>query len=49
MESVLANSPEEMFKNKRNVSFEVPEDFPKEQAEQTIIYNWNGGVVDETE
>lgn len=49
MESVLTDRPEEMFKNKGNVSFEIPEEFQTEQTEQTIIYNWNGGNEHEKE
>ncbi len=47
MESILTNRIEEAFINKMNFSFGVPKEFQAEQTEQTIIYNWNGGILSE--
>lgn len=37
------------FMEKMNVTLGVPEEFEKELPEQEIIYDWDGGALDEIE
>ena len=40
---------EKVFEQVNQVTFFLPEDFREEEPDQTILYDWNGGVLSEAE